>query len=268
MEIISAATSLNNTSWPSADLSHNTEGRSEGIAWCIALAFEAVLIVAGNLLTIFLFAVNKKLCKKSLFLVINMAFADLMLGAFSIPIYVSFTGPYYELWTIRMPIPWFIFSSIVEHVFLYASVISAAFISGERFYAIYWPLKHRTLSMRAYRILIFMVWMRALLGSLVFAFEIQLFFSKTAAYALLVFFFIFIFIFCGFNIAIWRKVQRGSIRASHQRNRASKIQRLTKPLLMVSLFALLAWLPSVTGQFIGCFRGLLALGDLSRGCRS
>ena len=190
MGIISAATSFNNTSWPSAGLSHNTEG----IAWCIALAFEAVLIVAGNLLTIVLFAVNKKLRKKSLFLVINMVFVDLMLGAFSIPIYVSFTGPYYELWTIRMPIPWFISSSIVEHVFLYASVISAAFISGERFYAIYWPLKHRTLSMRAYRILIFMVWMLALLGSLVFAFEIQLFFSKTAAYALLVFFFIFIFI--------------------------------------------------------------------------
>ena len=242
MESVSATASLNNTSWPSAELL----SKAEGIAWCIAFAFEAAFIVAGNLLTILFFAVNKTLRKKSLFLVINMAFADLMLGAVSIPIYVFFTGRGYELWTIRMPMPWFIFSTIVENVFLYASVISAAFISGERFYAIYWPLKHRTLSMRAYGILIFMVWMRALLASLVFAFGIQLLFSKTAAYGLLLFFFIFIFVLCGCNIAIWRKFQHGSIGVSQQQNRASKIQRLTKTLLVVSLVALLVWLPSIT----------------------
>ena len=36
-----------------------------------------LLIVVGNLLTIVLFVVNKELRKKSLFLVINMAFTDL-----------------------------------------------------------------------------------------------------------------------------------------------------------------------------------------------
>ena len=41
------------------------------------------------------------------------------------------------------------FYIIVDIVFPQASLISAAFISSERFYAIYWPFEHRTLSMRA-----------------------------------------------------------------------------------------------------------------------
>ena len=51
------------------------------IAWSCTLATEAVVIVVGNLLIIILFALNKKLrSKKSLYLVLNMAFADLFLG--------------------------------------------------------------------------------------------------------------------------------------------------------------------------------------------
>ena len=51
------------------------------IAWSCALAMEAVVIVVGNVLTIVLFALNKKLrSKKRLYLVLNMAFADLFLG--------------------------------------------------------------------------------------------------------------------------------------------------------------------------------------------
>ena len=61
------------------------------IAWSCALATEAVIIVVGNLLTIVLFAFNKKLrSKKSLYLVLNMAFADLFLGGVCLPMYVHF----------------------------------------------------------------------------------------------------------------------------------------------------------------------------------
>ena len=49
---------------------------------------EAVLIVGGNLLTICLFVLEKKLRKKSLLLVMNMAFADVMLVAVSLPLYI------------------------------------------------------------------------------------------------------------------------------------------------------------------------------------
>ena len=242
MESILPTTSLNNTSWPTAELS----AKANGIVWCSAFAFEAVLIITGNLSTIVLFLTNKRLRKKSLFFVINMAFADLMLGAISVPFYIYFTGIDYGLWKTIMPTFLLIFFLLAQNAFLYASVISAAFISGERFYAIYWPLKQRTLSMRAYRILIFLVWMLALLASAIFTFGIQIFTSKISAYVLLAFFFIFITMFCGCNIAIWRKCQHRKIGDVQQQNRDLQIQHLTKTLLIVSVVALLAWLPLVT----------------------
>ena len=60
-------------------------------AWSCALATKAVVIVVGNLLTIVLFAFNKKLrSKKSLYLVLNMAFADLFFGGVCLPMCVYF----------------------------------------------------------------------------------------------------------------------------------------------------------------------------------
>ena len=43
------------------------------------------LVVVGNLLAIILFAMRKVIRKKSLFLVMNMTFAEIMLGSVSLP---------------------------------------------------------------------------------------------------------------------------------------------------------------------------------------
>lgn len=122
--------------------------KAEGIEWCSAFAMEAVLIVAGNLLTIVLFALHRNLRKKSLFFVVKMAFADLIVGALTVPHYIYRTGNDYQLWTTNA-------HTFIRTISLTIALISAALISGERFYAIYWSLKHRILTMRAYRIAIF-----------------------------------------------------------------------------------------------------------------
>ena len=71
----------------------NVHSKAEGFAsGCSAFILTSVFIVVGNLLTIVLFAVNKTLRKKSLFLVINMAFADLMLGTVLLPIHIYQVG--------------------------------------------------------------------------------------------------------------------------------------------------------------------------------
>ena len=81
------------TSWYNASLSSTEDlpSKAKGNAWCSAFTLEAVLIVVGNLLTIVLFLVNKKLRKKSLFLIINMAFADLMVAVY-LPMYIYLLG--------------------------------------------------------------------------------------------------------------------------------------------------------------------------------
>ena len=123
--------------------------KAEGIAWCSAFILEAVLIVLANLLALLLFAVNKRLRKRSLFLVINMAFADLLSGALSLPIFIYTVGAGFMLWKARFNKTFYAYQVFGQTVVLQASLFSASLITCERFYAVYWPLKHRTLSVGA-----------------------------------------------------------------------------------------------------------------------
>ena len=226
----------------------NLPTATEGIAWCSAFALEAVAIVVGNSLTIVLFAVNKNLRKRSLFLVINMAFADLF-GAVTLPFYIyAVIGDAYQLWPVKPQMQ--IFSLIIQDVYLHASLISAALISVERVYAICWPLKHRTLSARTYRIVAFVVWTLVILIATIFVSLFYLVHRKAAIYALMTFSLILLFVVCGCNVGIWRMFQQASI-ASQQQNRASQNQRLTKTLLFVSIVCLICWLPFIISYSLG-----------------
>ena len=219
--------------------SKNVPSKAEGIVWCSVFSLLSVFIVVGNLLTIVFFVVKKKLRKKSLFLVINMAFADLMLGALVIPldIYIGL-GMYYKLWSGNVNLSFSYFYETVYFISLAASLLCATFISCERFYAIYRPFKHRTLTVRTYRIVIFTVWTAAALDTSVgflFQFKLQVYSRVTLGLILTL-------IICGCNIAIWRKFQHGSV-ASQQQNRNLQNERLTRTLMFVSVLTLLCWLP-------------------------
>ena len=235
-----ANTSLGNTT----DLPIIVPSKAEGLAWCTVLILTSVFIVVGNLLTITVFARNKTLRKKSLFLVINMAFADLMLGALTLPVYVYYLGAYCQLWKEIVSIPLDYFFLIVDTVPIVATLNSAASISAERFFAIYWPFKHRTLSLRAYRIAVCTVWTMALLVSGVWLAFYSYISYNHAVYVWAPYTLALTFIICGCNIGIWKKFQVGSA-ALQQENRASQNKRLTKTLLFVSVLALLSWLPII-----------------------
>ena len=60
------------------DSSKVVPSKAEGIALCTTFILTVIFIVVGNLLTIVLFAFNRRLYKRSLLLVINMAFADIL----------------------------------------------------------------------------------------------------------------------------------------------------------------------------------------------
>ena len=129
--------------------------KAEGIAFCSVFILISVLIVAGNLFTIVLFALNKSLRRKSLFLVINMAFADLMLGVSSLSGYIFIIGSDCKLWT-EASTEFPTVNRIIDSVSSQVALISAAFISAERFYAIYWPFKHTNSLCKHTRL--FLVW--------------------------------------------------------------------------------------------------------------
>ena len=175
----------------------------------------------------------------------NMAFADLMLGGIYLPSFIFFlvTPENQASYEISF------FRNIICAFFSLASSITAALISAERFYAIYWPLKHRTLSTRAYRLVILMVWTMAILFSTVY---VLLFWSPMALYSFLCLYILFLVLtICGLNIGIWRKFKQKT--PSHQQNRAFQQQRLTKALLYVSVFTLISWIPISLCNLIGSF---------------
>ena len=131
MRNVSPGSSADNTS--SSSLQYSVPSQVEGITLSVVFLMEAVLIVEGNFLTISLFAKEKKIRKKSLFLVVNMAFADLMSGAVSLPLCVyTSIGPSYRLWKTSykaLDIGW----DVTDTTFSQASLISAVFIAFERF---------------------------------------------------------------------------------------------------------------------------------------
>ena len=73
-----------------------------------------------------------------------MAFADLFQGAFSLPVYIYDVGYGFRLWTtfvgnVETNKPMLIYHMIVDTAFSQASLVSAVFITCERFYTIRWP---------------------------------------------------------------------------------------------------------------------------------
>ena len=145
---------------------------------------EAVVITAGNLLTIFLFAFNKKRrARKSLFLVMNMAFADLLLGGVCLPLFFCVLATRNQ----------FVLPAFLTIILTVSSqdsfITTAALISAERFYAIYWPLKHRKLSTRAYRLFIWTAWILAILVSTIYVLP---FLSPMAVYSFTACFFLWL----------------------------------------------------------------------------
>ena len=249
METHSVTRSSNNIS-TSPLMLRSFPSQAQGIAMVTVFMFESDLIV--GMLAIILFAKEKKLRKKSLFLVMNMALADVMLGAVSLPLYVYFfIGPYHLLWTTKANTSMLYFYHFLDVTFSQSSLISAGFTSCERFYAIYGPLKHQAMSMRAYSIVIFMVWSLAIFtGSIVFFLSYHQKSFKTAALSWMSFPLSFLFIVCGCNISIWRKVRKRNIALLQQNRAAFQNQRLTKTLLFVSAISVLSWLPLVVVNYL------------------
>ena len=222
--------------------------KAESIAWCSVFILMSIFIIAGNLLTIVIFVLNKNLRKKSLFLVINMAFGDLMLGALSLPGYIFLIGGEYQLWT-EASTKFVIVNRIIDTIFSQVALISAAFISIERLYAIYWPFKHRTLTVRTYSIVLGIVWTLAALISAVFNTLFNLISFKHSVYVWTPYTLILTFAIFGCHIGILRKFRHGRI-ASQQESKALQNKSLTKTLMFVSTVVLLSWVPLIV---LNCF---------------
>ena len=200
------SSAVNKTMENASAFTRSFPSKAEGIALCSAFILSSVLIIAGNFLTLVLFVVTKPLRRKSLFLVMNMAFADLLLGTFSVPFYIYIVGDDYQLWTAEDSLFLVVFKCI-DSIFTFGSYLSAASISCERLYAVYWPFKYRLLSTKTYCIAIFILWTFAALSSTMLILLSEFNSIGSALYVSVLVLLGLTIIICVCNIAIWRNFQ-------------------------------------------------------------
>ena len=215
--------------------------QTDGVIWCTALALVSLFVVIGNVLSLGIFALNKKLRKKSFLLVINMAFADLMLGALALPLYIYHVGKDFKLWTADGNDSLEMLYRVVDTVCAQASIITATFIAVERFFATGWPLKHRLLARRrTYYFSIALVWFSSAA------------ISTTVIHFSLISFSICIFIWVSYACTLTLVIACCyiGIRKNYKTGRKllcrSPNERPTKTLLIVTFVVLLSWLPMIT----------------------
>lgn len=158
-------------------------------------------------------------------------------------IVIYLIGEDHFLWTAKLSTSFEILLRVADTVFGQASIIYASLISLERCFTVYSPLRHRTVSMRTYRLVIPMMWILVAIVTSVLH-TLRCLISERLAFNLWVpYAFTLIFIVCGCNISIWRKFQVRSV-ASQQQNRTLQNWRQTT-LMLVSIITLLSWLPII-----------------------
>ena len=130
---------------------------SSCIPWFAVLSIECLAIVILNITTITVFVKQRQLQRKSTYLIIHLAIADLLVGAISGPmqVYAIIAECYGKIWDIT-------FSRIslaIRPFFLFASLVNLAFISLERVHATYRPFKHRLIKKWLYGLVIAFIYL-------------------------------------------------------------------------------------------------------------
>ena len=108
-----------------------------------AAILESLIIIVGNIFTIFVFWKHRYRLKRTFFLLINLAVADLLVGFTElIALGPSDIAGHLEETSFNSA-PKANISTAFQVTFSLASVFFLALISLERAYALIWPLRHR-----------------------------------------------------------------------------------------------------------------------------
>ena len=210
----------------------NMDFNSWNIFWSSSFGLLAVLIILGNFFTIWVFH-RQRSRKRSYFLLISLAVADLMVGLFAIPIFIISSTEYsYLRWLV--PTSFDAFTGLT-------SIYTLAVISLERMFAIVCPLRHRTLTSRNYIYAIAIPWIAAA----VFIAILILHFNgimKYPSYKIIVLLFQItpLLTMCAAYFSIW--IKRKSTKGIRN-HRAARESKLANTLFLVTGASLLTWTP-------------------------
>ena len=218
---------------------------SEGVPWLVVYICEAVLILTGNSITVYIFWNIRKRVKRTSYLLINLAVADALVGI-AITLFL-----------------WEAIADILDHdrdvnhravttatmvdlIGTTSSVLSMAFISLERMLAILWPFRHRLLNAWYYHFSIGFIW---LVSALNMFSNLHLDPDTTKAdnaYSILTattYISSVVIIVCAYAI-IWISMIRNQIPSdAHNQRQMKQSRKLTKTLCLVTVLSVITCLP-------------------------
>ena len=209
---------------------------------------ESVTIIALNSLTVIAFFRDRSLRKRSTYLVISLAVADMFTGGTS-PLDLFYNvGETCNFWRHKRE-HWHRIPQFFLFWFLVCSFTNMTVISLERLNATFWPFRHRTIKKSVYWVLIIAIWLTALLFSCALI-MIQYYTRKWDYYyyAWSSFIFICLLVICVSYVFIFVKLRFGNQPRHH--GAANRERKLTVTLFTVTSLSLLLWLPYVITTFL------------------
>ena len=221
----------------------------ECITWFAAFLTMSVAIVTVNLLSIIIFIKNRTLRSRSVYLVINLTVADMLVGGISSS-NILFPEIGCKILNVRLTregreIVWFLF-----YWFLLTSLTKITVISLDRMHATFRPFRHRVIKKWVYGVTISVVWVLAAMISTAIMMLLSVFDKEWSQYQYLwqSYSLLCLFVICACYASIIVKICCG---ARPQHHGAARWQRkLTVTLLIMTIVSLLLWLPYAIGTFV------------------
>ena len=226
---------------------------SDCIIWATVFTAEFVAIVTVNLLSIILFIKNRSLRTRSMYLVISLTVADMLVGVLGGG-FTQFVFPQgCRLIKLNLSSEVSIALRSFDFFFPIVSLTNIAVISLERFHATFRPFSHRLIKRRVYVVAIVVVWVFPVITVVIRDIEWILIrhhlylWESHCCLCLIVTFVSYTSILVKFRFG-----------AHPQRHRAAalKQRKLTVTLFITTLVSLLLWLPYGIYLFVAWLTGI------------
>lgn len=223
---------------------------------CSIISVESVFILIGNIFTIYVFWIHRARLKRTSFLLINLAIADLLVGATE-PIAIG-TGAINRHFQGNKTDEVLVsnqddFSAIIPTMFSCSSLFFLVLISLERAYAVVCPLRHRLASNKSYIWCIVTVWViGGFVGAVLLLDTANMWSHEISQYIICSMIFSALAIICGSYWSIRNKLYSRDVPAINRNSRSNTEQniKLSKTLCIVTAASCVCWLPGSILYFV------------------
>ena len=204
------------------------------LSWSLLSLALGIVTFLGNLLTITVFWKRRVTLKRTTYLLINLAVADLMVGVGATIISIATL-------LIREDHEKIIFIFEATSIPSNASIFSLSIVALERLFAVVRPLRHRTTKTRYYFYAVAVVWLAsAFIFLLLFLYFPLLLLGNEVTFAVVAFHAVSLVVICTSYLGMWRVISK----RPQQFQQRAQTKKLAKTLFIVTVVSLGTWLPA------------------------